>query len=187
MKQSRQAVEAQVVQCKLDAPGLSRADSDRHNEKGRKTLNPALTISPQDGSVHIAFAGGNFIIDRTFTSDTTAAPLTQLYRSEQDHKNGYVWPTYRGISIEGVSGGFSLCFHSGRLIEVHTGASVPSAGTESGWPTRESIERAVNFIKNVFKRQLSRSFQTDLERFSWGSAWAKCDEKGFLASAGISY
>ena len=154
---------------------------------GRQKLNPALTINPKDGSIHIAIAGCNFVIESTFTSDTTAAPLAQLYRSEQVHKNGYVWRTYQGISIEGVSGGLALCFHSGRLTEVHIGASVPTTGTENGWPTRESIELEVNFLKNAFRRQLSRSFQTDLERFSWGSAWAKFEEKGFLASAGISY
>ncbi|WP_185752733.1 hypothetical protein [Pseudomonas fluorescens] len=150
-------------------------------------MNPSLTINPNDGSIHFAIAGCNFVIERAFTSDTTAAPLAQLYQSELDHKNGYVWRTYQGISVEGVSGGFALCFHFGRLTEVHIGVSVPSIGTENGWPTRESIEQEVSHLKNSFRRQLSRSFQTDLEKFSWGNVWAKFDAKGFSASTGISY
>ncbi|MBV4476980.1 hypothetical protein [Pseudomonas botevensis] len=150
-------------------------------------MNPPLTINPKDGSIHIAFAECNFLIEKTFTSDTIAAPLAQLFRSERDHKNGYMWRTYHGVSIEGVFGGFDLCFHFGRLTAIHIGAVVPSLETENGWPTRKSIELEVNFLKSSLRRQLSRSFLTDLERFSWGSAWATFDEKGFSASAGISY
>jgi hypothetical protein len=94
---------------------------------------------------------------------------------------------YQGISIEGVSGGFALGFHFNQLIQIHIGASVQSSGTENSWPTRESTEQEVRFLKNSFRRQLSRSFQTGHEEFSWGSAWAKFDPKGFSASAGIRY
>jgi hypothetical protein len=150
-------------------------------------LNPELTINPKNGAIHIAQNGCCLVIDSNLTSDTASIALAPFYRSELDHQNGYVWRSYHGISIGGIPGAIALCFHAGRLIEAHIGLSIPNAGTENAWPSKELIEWEVQSLRSSLMQQLSRPFQTDVETFSWGSAWANFDAKAFSASAGVKY
>jgi hypothetical protein len=144
-----------------------------------------LTINVDSGSVHIATPDSVLVIERGLSQCDASVLLAQFYRSELDHHNGYLWQLYQGVSIDGHPAGFSLCFHSGELIQIHFGLSAPSKPSESGWPTRESIEHEIDFLKDAFSRQLSRSFEDDEAQFSWGTAWAKFNAKGFSASVGI--
>jgi hypothetical protein len=110
-----------------------------------------------------------------------------FYRSRIDHKNGYEWLSFHGVTFGGLPCGFSLCFLHDALTEVHIGVSLPNAELEGGWPTRRAIEEEVVFIRAELGKQLSRSFQTSQERFAWGVVWAMVDSKAFVASAGLRY
>ncbi|WP_443691240.1 hypothetical protein [Pseudomonas sp.] len=150
-------------------------------------MNPALTINPDNGFIHIVTSDSVLVIDSGLRQHHAAVLLAQFYQSELDHHNGYLWQVYQGASIDGHPAGFSLCFHSGELIQIHFGLSAPAIDTENDWPTKESIEQEIDFLNDAFSRQLSRSFEHGEAQFSWGTAWARFDAKGFSASSGIRY
>jgi hypothetical protein len=146
---------------------------------------PALSISPDDGSARIA--GCALVIAKGLARDVASEQLSRFYRSKIDHRNGYEWLYFHGVSFGAQPCGFGLCFHRGRLIEVHFGVSLPDAKLEEGWPTREASDQEIAFVRAELARQLARTFRTGLEHFSWGLVWSQYDEKGGQASAGLRY
>jgi hypothetical protein len=146
---------------------------------------PALAIVPNDGSLRIE--GCPVVICRNLSREEAAAGLSQFYRSQTDHGNGYEWLVFGGVSFGGRPCGFSLCFHRGRLTQVHWGVSLPNAPQAGGWPTREAIDAEIAFVRGILQQSLGRSFVSGEERFPWGIVWATFDSKGFQASAGVRY
>ena len=149
------------------------------------TATAALSINPVDGSVHIA--GCPFVLAKGVAKAVAAEQLSQFYRSKIDHRNGYEWMFFQGAAFGAQPCGFGLCFHDGRLTELHFGVSLPDAPLEDGWPTREAIDQEISFVRGELARQCARTFQSGLEHFSWGVVWAQFDEKGGQASAGVRY
>lgn len=145
----------------------------------------ALSISPDDGSVRIA--GCSLVLAKGLARGVAAEQLSRFYRSKIDHRNGYEWLYFQGVSFGTQPCGFALCFHHGHLTETHFGVSLPDAKLEGGWPTREAIDQEISFVRGELGRQLARTFQSGLEHFSWGLVWSLYDEKGGQATAGLRY
>lgn len=150
-------------------------------------MNPELIICPQDGSIRIQRNEFSIVIDNTLTADRAVVVLAPFSLSERDHGNGYQWRSYSGVSINGVPSSFALCFYAGRLMEVHLGLSPSNEATNNVWPSQESVERDVDFLRDSLRQQLSRSFESGTETFPWGSAWVTFDAKAFSLSAGVRY
>jgi hypothetical protein len=146
-------------------------------------LSRALIIDPINGSVCIH--GCTLVIAADLPKATAAAGLSQFYHRNTDHKNGYEWLMFRGVTFGGQPAGFSLCFYLSKLTEVSFGASLPNAKSEGGWPTREAIDEEVAFVHEELRCQLMRPFQSGPERFPWGVAWAEFDAKGFTPARGF--
>ena len=146
---------------------------------------PTLTINPADGSIHVSST--TLPLSKGLERVKAVAALSQHFRSDIDHGNGYEWVLFKGVSLGGIPAAFSACFHNGLLTEVHLGASLPTLKLEDGWPTRESIDEEVAFVRGALAAQLGCELTSGHARFSWGEVWSKFDAKGFLASAGISY
>jgi hypothetical protein len=104
-----------------------------------------------------------------------------------DHHNGYVWDMFRGLKFIGYPCGIAVCFHFDRLTEIHFGVSLPGAGLENGWPTREAIDQEVEFVRSTLSDVFSVSFESGSQRFKWGEVWSMFDQRGFMASSGIRY
>lgn len=145
----------------------------------------AVKFNPDDGSVHVD--GVSLVIKNGLLAESARQALTQFHQSEIDHQNGFVWQRYHGFKLNDESAGLSLCFHCGKLAAVHLGVTLPNMKLEDGWSTKESIGREVEFLRKALGDQLCRSFDNGQEEFSWGTAWALFDAKGFLASAGARY
>lgn len=151
----------------------------------RDSAIPALTICPKNGSIRIS--GNPAVLAGGMAQDQAVAALATLFCSSVDHKNGYEWFTYGGVSFGGEPCGFGLCFHEGRLTQLSFGVSLPGTKLEGGWPTQEAIDEEIAFVRRELARQLDRPFRSGEERFPWGVAWSQFDPKGFQASAGVRY
>lgn len=146
---------------------------------------PSLSISAKDGSIHIEECA--LVITKGLVRDVAADKLSQFYVSNIDHKNGYEWLRFNGVSYGGQPCGFSLCFLHGEMAIMNFGVSLPNMKLEDGWPTRETIDQEISFVRKEMAKQLGRTFQYGPERFSWGVAWSSFDAKGVCASAGLRY
>ena len=148
-------------------------------------MSPALTIDCADGSVSID--GCSFVLTKAAQRADAMAHFGEFYRSQRGDPSSYEWLTFDGVSFGGQPCCFSLCFHQGQLTELHFAVSLPNETSEGNWPTRETIDREIAFVRKELERQLSRSFKRGEVRFAWGVAWSQFDQKGFQASAGLRY
>ena len=146
---------------------------------------PTLSINPDDGVIRIL--GFDQAIAPGMSKEAASAGFATLYRADTDHRNGYEWLSFQRVSFASHACGFSLCFHDGRLEQVHLGIASPGTGLQESWPSRDASEREVALIRSELRRQLHRDFTSGHERFAWGTAWSVFDEKGYQASAGVHY
>lgn len=156
----------------------------RHDRRVRNSRGCALN-RPADGSVRIA--GCPLVLAKGLAKAVAAEQLSQFYRSHIDHRNGYEWLFFQGVSFGAYPCGFALCFHRGHFTEMHFGVALPGAKLEGDWPTREAIDQEISFVRGELTRQLAPPFQSGLEHFSWGRVWSQFDEKGGKATAGLRY
>ena len=145
----------------------------------------AIAFEPQDGSLRIE--GCASALSAGMSKDQVLKDLSQFYQSGVDHKNGYEWLSFQGLSLSGYRCGLSVCFHANRLTEIHWGIALPDEALEGGWPTRESIEAEIQTMRQLLATEFGRTFRTGQERFPWGLVWCDFDAKGFHASSGIRY
>lgn len=141
-----------------------------------------LRIDRKTGSAHI----GHLIeiapgLDRFYIEQR----ISPLLSSARDHGNGYQWFYLKGLSFGSQPCGVGLCFLNDRLAELSWSVQLPGAATEGGWPTREAIDREIEFVRQELERQLGCPLRD--ARFPWGQIWSEFDPKGFLASNGIRY
>ena len=148
-------------------------------------MNPSLTINAEDGTMQIE--GCTTVIRAGLSSGDVLSALLQFHQRNIDHKNGYTWFSFHGLSFGGQPCGISMCFHFDRLTEGHWGVSLPYAEQEGGWPTRKAIDEEIEFVREVLSKALFGSFSSGKERFTWGEVWSMFDPKGFLASSGLRY
>ena len=147
--------------------------------------NHAMIFNPKDGSLQLTEC--DFLIVDGVSRDAAMSGLAEFYTSNTDYKNGYEWLHFSEVTFGERPAGFSLCFHNGFLVSMHFGVSLPDDEDFMEWPTQETSERQVAFIRRVLKKQLGRSFTTGSESFKWGGMWASFDHRGFQASAGLNY
>ncbi|WP_129646275.1 hypothetical protein [Peristeroidobacter agariperforans] len=148
-------------------------------------MTAALTISSSDGSIRIA--GCPLVLAKGLRKDVAVAHLSQFHRSNTDHGYGYEWLYFQGTSFGMQPCALGLCFHLDHLTAMQFGVSLPNAVLEDGWPTRETIDQEISFIRKQLAKQLGRTFESGQERFSWGVVWSLFDAKGVQASAGLRY
>lgn len=144
-----------------------------------------VTINPKTGAISVE--GCDLTLERGRPISAVQTALTMFYRTHIDHRNGYEWLAFHQLSFFGEPCALSVGFKDGALTEVHLGVALPNAPTKSGWPTREAIEQEICFVRSALSKELSRSFSSGRENFSWGEVWSLFDPKGFMASAGVRY
>lgn len=145
----------------------------------------AMTIDPTAGAVSIS--GITLVLGAGLAREAVAAELAALYRSDQDHRNGYAWLHFAGLSFGGKPAWLSVCFHQGRLSELHWSVSLRDDVSDTSWPTREESDREVAFLRAALHPMVGRAFSSGGETFPWGVMWASFDERGGFAGAGLRY
>lgn len=144
-----------------------------------------MTIEPATGAVSIS--GIPCALSAGLSREVVAAGLAALVRSERDLRNGYAWLEFAGLSFGGKPAWASVCFHRGRLSELHWSVSLRDDVSDTAWPTREECDREVAFLRAALLPMLGRSFSSGGETFPWGVMWANFDERGGFAGAGLRY
>ncbi|MHB8971375.1 MAG: hypothetical protein ACYC3X_23810 [Pirellulaceae bacterium] len=145
----------------------------------------SLTFSPADGSIKIA--GCAVEITSSLSKAQARAAFASLKLTSMDHGNGYEWLTLHGMSLGGRPCSIALGFCGETLERVHWGVELPNAKLEKGWPTRETSEEEIAFVRNYLGEVFQRSFRTGQETFPWGVVWSTFDPKGYAASSGLRY
>lgn len=144
-----------------------------------------LVIDPQDGAIHLS--GINSVLRRGLKKDSVRATFAPLFRQEQSFGNGYEWLSFHNVTFGKQPCGFAGCFRNGALTEVHFSAMLSTAKLEGGWPTRESIEEELDFVRSELNAQLGTETNAISTEFPWGVVWSMFDPKGFQASSGVRY
>jgi len=142
-----------------------------------------LSIDPASGSLRLS--GLTAGISPGQTKVDVQPLLVPFARGARDHRNGYEWLNFGGLSFGGYPCTLALCFFEGRLVEASWSVSLPDAPMENGWPSRAAIDDEVRFVRKTLTEQLGQS--PDVAAFSWGRVWSTFDPKGFLAANGIRY
>ncbi len=119
--------------------------------------------------------------------DAAMTLLSRFYLGNIDHKNDYEWLSFGSMTINDIPAGMSLCFFKSSLKSVSFGVSLPDMQLEQNWPTRESSQREVAFMKAFLQEQLGKKSVRGGFAMPWGEAWSSFDEKGFCASSGLRY
>jgi hypothetical protein len=146
---------------------------------------PALSISPRTGALAISDPA---VLLTPGLSKAEAQRLLRPYASDGlDHRNGYEWLNFQGLTFGGRPCFLSLCFFQGRLREASWSAGLPEAETEGGWPSRAEIDEEVSFVRGELARQLGRAIPANGARFRWGEVWSLFDLKGSQAANGLRY
>ncbi|MHB8862774.1 MAG: hypothetical protein ACYC6N_10235 [Pirellulaceae bacterium] len=145
----------------------------------------ALTFSPLDGSLHISDCAVE--IGPNLTKAQAYVAFASFHPTKVDHGNGYAWLTLHGMNLGGHPCTISLGFFGERLERVHWGVELSDAILEEGWPTRETSEKEIQFVRTHLGAVFQRSFRKGEETFPWGVAWSTFDSKGFSASSGLRY
>jgi hypothetical protein len=146
---------------------------------------PEITIDRNTGAVCVASIEVR-IVDG-MARDAVVSQLSGFYRGNTDHRNGYEWLSFGDMAIKDMPAGISLCLFEGRLEHVSFGVSLPDMQFEQNWPTRESSQREVSFMREFLREQLGRKCVRGGIAMPWGEAWSSFDEKGFCASSGLRY
>lgn len=147
---------------------------------------PALLIDPADGSLRID--GCVLTVRPGLDIGRAREEFVSFYRHHTDHRNGFEWLNFGGVSLSGRPASFSLGFHNSVLDDmVLFSVSLPNASMEDGWPTQQAIDDEIAFVRRALAAQLGCTFKRGVAEFSWGSAWALFDPKGFQASAGLRW
>lgn len=104
-------------------------------------------------------------------------------------RTGYVWLDLADITFGGQPATASLCFHQGRLWGVDWSVALPDAEkAPEGWPTRESIDREVAFVRSILARDIGfdpRS--THPMEFEWGGVVSIYDDRSYMAANRLRY
>jgi hypothetical protein len=144
--------------------------------------------------LNIDRATGALVIDSIDTPiahgmhrDEVLRALAPFHAGGTDHRNGHEWLRFAPLKIGGHPGVAALCFFESRLASVSIGVELPDQELYEDWPTRESSQREVAFMKKFLKAQLGKKSVGGAIDMPWGVAWASFDEKGFCASAGLRY
>lgn len=149
-------------------------------------MHPSLSFNPANGSIQISSVACP--ISHGMSKDLVVSVLENFFRTGVNHGNGYEWLMFHQLSFSSKPCGLSLCFHHDILKQVSFGVSMLDRSVdEGGWPTRETIDAEIFFIRQVLAELFSRSFSTGHEQFPWGTVWSDFDIKGFQASSGIRY
>lgn len=144
-----------------------------------------LVFSPEDGTVHLQ--GMAVSLYSGMTKALASSRLASLVYSSIDYGNGYEWLQLKGFSFGDLPCGLGLCFSQGEVCQLSFGVVLPDIELVDGWPTRDSSQREVQFIRAQLSKQLKRSFASGTERFQWGSVWSMFDERGQQAASGLRY
>ena len=166
-------------------PVPSPEDAARIQTVRPQQMLPMFSFSPVDGSVQIE--GCPTIINKGLSKDLAASSFSKFYRTSIDHRNGYEWLAFQGVSFGGHPCSFSLGFYMGQLEQIHFGVALPDANIERGWPTRETIDAEITFVRKILANTFARSFSSGQELFGWGGVWSVFDAKGIQASSGVRY
>ena len=129
----------------------------------------------------------SFMLGRNAEYEPCRATLAPLVRGKRDYGNGYCWLTLNRMTFGGEPCGAALCFFENRLKEAAWSVSLSTQKLEGGWPTKESSDAEIAFIRGELVRQLGRSLPTGLARFDWGEVWSIFDEKGYSARSGLRW
>jgi hypothetical protein len=113
--------------------------------------------------------------------------LSPFVRRERDMGTGYVWLDIDGLLFGDQRCAASLCFHDNRLRLVNWFVSLPGAETEGSWPTRETIDNEIAFVRAVIQRQLNVDSHLGEAVFQWGKIWSRFDPIGFMADNSLLY
>lgn len=148
-------------------------------------MNPALSIDPTDGSVRID--GCAVVIHAGLSSEEALADMSSFYCGTTDHKNGYVWMRFNGITLGGQPCELSICFYMNKLIELNWAVSLPTSRKNAGVPTRGAVDAEIHFVINTLSSMLSSIFWSGKKRFKWGEVWSTFDAREFAASSGLRY
>lgn len=136
-----------------------------------------FTIDPQTGSLGVGEVR-LLPLQSKFEIETQVA---RLVSGSRDHGSGFEWLYLTGLTFGGQAASVGLCFHSGRLERVSWNVQLPDAPMESGWPTREAIDKEVAFVRDTLAHNGLNAM------LSWGEVWSNFDAKGFTANNGLRY
>lgn len=148
-------------------------------------MTPSVYIDIADGSVKLL--GTQHTISRRANQSTIEAMLVEFPTEAKDHGNGCSWLYVGGLTLGEMPCVLSLLFHKRKLAEIHFNVNLPNVTVEHGWPTQESIDNEIEFVRKIFGNQLKRRFRDKEQRFNWGVVWSAFDSRGFRATAGIRY
>jgi hypothetical protein len=142
-----------------------------------------VTISPKTGTVQIE--GFDLTLVKGTLIDSVKTELFEIIQAENDMLTGYRWIHLKSLRFGDQSASLSLCFLNEKLNMLTIEIALPDDEEDHNWPTEATSQRQVEFMRKELERQLS--CKLDKQNFSWGSAWANFDIKGFMASAGIHF
>jgi len=145
-----------------------------------------FTIDPHTGTIYIT--GFSLVLRAGVARPDVFAALSALPWSRADHRNGYEWLIFEGLSFGGGPAVLSMCFHQGLLREIRWDVDLrPASADPSSWPSREECDQEIVFVRGILCDLLSRPFTSGQERFPWGEVWSLFDERGGFACAGLRY
>lgn len=141
-----------------------------------------FTIDPHTGSLGI----GGVRLQPSQLKPEIEPHVAALVKGSRDHGNGYDWLYLEGLTFGGQPTSVGLCFHDGRLEQASWSVQFPDAPMDGGWPTRETIDKEIAFVRGILAQQ-GLNVSDHPNKFPWGEAWSSFDAKGFIASNGLRY
>lgn len=142
-----------------------------------------VIINPKVGAFEIE--GFALTLVKGTLIDSVKMELSEIIQNENDMLTGYRWVHLKSLKFGNQPASLSLCFLNGKLDMVTIGIALPDDEEDQNWPTEATSQRQVAFMRKELERQLSCNLEK--QNFSWGSAWANFDIKGFMASAGVHF
>lgn len=144
-----------------------------------------LTIDQQSGAIHIS--GIDVAIGKGMSKIDASNALKPLFDRNRDHGNGYSWLCFSKVKFGLMPTSFNLCFLTDVLERITFSVALPNERLEQNWPTRESSEREVKFVRLQLNAQIQYDLTTNQTEYPWGSVYSYFDEKGFMAASGLHY
>ena len=115
--------------------------------------------------------------------------LAHLVRGSRDMRTGYEWLDLAEVTFGGQPASLGLCFHHGRLCSLGWNVALPGASkAPEGWPTRQSIDNEVAFVRSVLARDIGfdpkSTYPTE---FEWGSVVSVYNDREGVARNAVLY
>lgn len=150
------------------------------------TVTHPLRIDPSSGDIHLH--GFEQPVQAHLHAGDARSRFASLIAREWDHGNGYAWIGLSGpLRLQEMRASMSLCFFEERLTQVMLGVALPDDEEEEGWPTEQTSQRHVGFLRRALGKQLGQDMASGRAELPWGTVWAHFDMKGFMATAGVRY